>query len=373
MSPQICAVTFDAFRRQAFRAGFSEGQDVLRECADVDFIHLEPSSGFELKEYWHRRLAAKDISGTLARINPGLRQVRLKKEYDLFIFFCPVWLDAMFINAVQGWRDHCKTSVCWINELWAGQIPEQKRWLPSLNRFDHLFLGTSGSVEPVKQVTGGPCHFLPVGIDALRFSPYPTPPSRVIDIYSIGRKLPGIHRALLKLASEKRLFYLHDTLQHGDSKAQVFREHRELFADIAKRSKFFLVAPSKIDFTEHTFGQSEVAARYFEGAAAGAVMMGQVPNCDAYRQMFAWPDAVIELEVDGSDANEVFSGLLADPDRINEISRRNVVGALLQHDWVYRWERIFRAAGLEPSEQMNSRKQRLMELSESPPLNECNS
>ena len=357
-------VTFDRFRRQAFRAGFSEGQDVLLDCDGVDLIYLEPTAGFETKETWHRRILSKDITGTLARVNPGLRSVRLKKEYDLFIFFCPVWLDAMFVNAVQGWRDYCKTSVCWISELWAGRIPEQKYWLPSFNRFDHLFVGASGSVDPLKQITGSPCHYLPVGIDALRFSPYPAPPLRVVDVYSLGRKLPGIHRALLKLASAKGLFYIHDTLQHGDSKAQDFREHRDLFAAIAKRSKFLVVAPSKVDLREHTHGQSEVSAKYFEAAAAGAVLIGQAPDSDSYRKLFAWPDALVELESDGSNVNEVILGLLADPAKIDDIGRRNAIGALLQHDWVYRWELILRTAGLEPAPQMNRRKQRLMELSE---------
>ena len=364
MDARICMVTFDRFRRQAFRAGFSEGQDVLVGCDDVDMIFLEPTAGFERKDYWQRRLSSKDITGIIARVNPGLRPVRIEKDYELIIFFCPVWLDAMFVNAVEGWRDHCRTSVCWINELWASRISEQKYWSSFLNRFDHLFVGLSGSVEPVKQITGRPCHFLPAGVDALRFSPYPAPPSRVVDIYSVGRKLAGTHHALLKLASEKRLFYIHDTLQHGDSRAPDFREHRELFAGIAKRSKFFLVAPAKVDLGEHTHGQVEVATKYFEGAAAGTVMIGQAPDCDSYRQMFSWPNAVVELAPDGSNVDEILSGFLADPARMDEISRQNAAGALLQHDWAYRWERILSAAGLEPAAQMNSRKKRLRELSE---------
>jgi hypothetical protein len=364
MKPRICMVTFDRFLRQAFRAGFSEGQDVLVDCDDVDLIYLQPTAGFETKETWHRRLLSKDVTGTLARVNPGLRSVRLKKEYDLFIFFCPVWLDAMFVNAVQDWRDHCKTSVCWINELWAGRILEQKYWLPFLDRFDHVFLGLSGSAELVKQITGRSCYYLPAAVDALRFSPYPTPPPRSVDIYSLGRKSADAHRALLKLASDRRLFYIHDTLQHGDNKAPDFREHRELYAAIAKRSKFFLVAPAKVDLSTHTHGQIEVAARYFEGAAAGAIMIGQAPDCDSYRQMFPWPNSVVELEADGSNVDELLSGLLAEPVTMGEISRRNAAGALLQHDWVYRWERILSAAGLEPTARMNSRKQRLRELSE---------
>ena len=74
-----------------------------------------------------------------------------------------------------------------------------------------------------------------------------------------------------------------------------------------------------------------------EGAAAGTVMIGQAPDCDSCRQMFSWPSAVVELAPDGSNVDEMLSGS-ADPARIDEISRQIAAGALLQDDWVYRWE-----------------------------------
>jgi hypothetical protein len=357
-------VTLDAFRRQAFRGSFSEGQDVLMECADVDVIRLQPSWGFETRENWQRRLSAKDLSGTIARINPGLRKIRIKKDYDLFIFCCPVSLDAMYVNAVEGWQDRCKISVCWINELWANRVPDYKNWLPSLNRFDHLFLGLSGSVDPVSQVTRRICHFVPAGVDALRFSPYPTPVIRAVDVYSIGRRSPGVHEALLKLAANKGRFYIHDTLQYGDSSAPDFRQHRELYANIAKRSKFFVVAPAKVDLKEHTRGQIEVATRYFEGAAAGTVMIGQAPNCESFRQLFDWADAVVEIHSDGSNVDQVISELAADPVKLSQMSRKNSSEALRRHDWVYRWEEILSVAGIELTHSMQSRKRRLHDLAE---------
>jgi len=30
-------------------------------------------------------------------------------------------------------------------------------------------------------------------------------------------------------------------------------------------------------------------------------MIGQVPNCEAFQDMFPWPDAVTEIQPDGSD------------------------------------------------------------------------
>jgi hypothetical protein len=125
-----------------------------------------------------------------------------------------------------------------------------------------------------------------------------------------------------------------------------------------------VVAPGKIDLPEETRSQVEVALRYYEGAAAGAVMVGQVPDCEPFRTMFGWPDVVVPLQPDGSDVADVLSQLTAHPERIIEAGRRNAREALLRHDWVYRWETILRIAGLSPRPQLLERKRRLQELAD---------
>ena len=91
-------------------------------------------------------------------------------------------------------------------------------------------------------------------------------------------------------------------------------------------------------------------------------MIGQVPNCEVFQDMFPWPDAVIEIQPDGSDAIEVLVRLGSEPERVSAIARRNAAEALLRHDWVYRWKEIFRVIGLEPSPRMPERERRLKEL-----------
>ena len=49
----------------------------------------------------------------------------------------------------------------------------------------------------------GHSQYLPAGIDNLNFSPYPNPPARAIDVLSIGRRAPAIHKALLQWAGKK--------------------------------------------------------------------------------------------------------------------------------------------------------------------------
>jgi hypothetical protein len=299
----------------------------------------------------------------LAFWNPGLRKVRLSQEYDLFVAICQFYWDLPYINAIEGWKDHCKTSVCWIDELWAAAIPKFKHFLHALSRFDYVFVGHGGSVVPLSNAIHQSVRCLRGGVDTLRFSPYPNPPARVVDVYSIGRRWDGIHTALLGAAARGEIFYVHDTVQAADAEVYDHQQHRNLFANVAKRSKYFMVAPGKIDDRE-TKGQVEIGYRYYEGAAAGAVMLGQQPNCPPFKEMFPWQDAVISVQPDGSDAIEVLATLRTQPERVAAIGRKNATEALRRHDWIYRWAEMFRVAGLQPSPGMLARERRLAELAD---------
>jgi spore maturation protein CgeB len=346
----------------AFQCAHLEAQDVLNQVDDVDLIGLEPEPGFQKRQHWIRRLMYRDVSRRLAFMNPGLKRVKLVKEYDLLVMMCQTYWDFLYVNAIDDWKDHAKTSICWIDELWTANLPLYKYWLPSLRRFDHVVLGMRGTVGPLSEAIGRRCHYVPAGVDAIRFSPYPECPDRVIDVYSVGRKWNGIHQALLKQTASNQIFYVYDTLQTGESQASDYRQHRDLYANTAKRSRFFMVAPGKMDVPEETRGQVEVGFRYYEGSAAGTVMIGQAPDCQPFREMFDWPDAVIPIRPDGSDVADTLSRLRAQPDRVEQISRRNAERALLRHDWVYRWAQILEIVGLKPASGMERRQKTLKEL-----------
>ena len=364
MKPRICMPTARGFKKKAFYCGQYEAQDVLLDLDDVDLIHLEPGRGYKFKEAWQRRLLFRDVTRKLIFANPGLHKVRLTQEYDLFMVMCQMDHDFLNISAIDGWQDHCRTSVCWIQEMWAARIPLYKYWIHFLRRFDHVFVSSQGSVAALSDAIGRPCRWLPDAVDTLRFSPYPNPPARVIDVYSIGRRGEEIHRALLEAAGRKDILYVYDTFGGSMSDVLNYREHRDFFSNMAKRSRFFVVAPAKVGRSEETVGQVEIGARYYEGASAGTVMVGHAPDCQAFRELFPWQDAVIAMQADGADALEVLSSLEAEPERISAISRRNAAESLLRHDWVYRWKEILRVAGIEPSARIKAREQRLRELAE---------
>ncbi len=123
-----------------------------------------------------------------------------------------------------------------------------------------------------------------------------------------------------------------------------------------------MVAPALVDRTSHRGGQVELANRYFEGSAAGAVLLGQRPACESFDRLFDWHDAVIELRPDGSDCERVLTNLLRDVARCEGISHRNATESLRKHDWIYRWKTILQLLGMPQTDAMIDRERRLQEL-----------
>jgi len=362
---RICLVTWRNFSRSACRCGHYEAEDVLTEVDDVDLLRLDATPSLALKRRWLGGLLWRGVSKRLASINPGLRPVQLSRPYDLLVVMCQDVWDLPLINAVKGWEKYCRASVCWLDEVWGWLVPQLKSVLHVLNRFDYVALGLGGSLDSVRRVIDRPCHHVPGAVDAIRFSPYPEPPPRVIDACSIGRKWEGVHRSLLDLSAKKGFFYFHDTAVDGGI-IQVLdhRQHRNVLANTFKRSRSFVVAPAKMDLPKETHGQSEIGYRFFEGSAAGTVMIGRAPVSEDFPKLFGWPDSVIDIKTDGSDVGEVLSRLIAQPERLRQISRRNAREALLRHDWMYRWKQILGIAGLKPTAAMEAREQRLKQLAE---------
>jgi hypothetical protein len=184
----------------------------------------------------------------------------------------------------------------------------------------------------------------------------------VIDVYSIGRRSAITHRAFLEMATSDRALYLHDST----SADQVLdaTEHRILFANLCKRSRYFIVNPGLIDRPDIRGTQVEIGNRYFEGAAAGCIALGERPRNGEFEKFFDWPDALIELPYDSPDVANTIRELDKDPERQERTRRRNAQQALLRHDWVYRWEAILKAAGIGPLPLLGARKLQLESLAQ---------
>jgi Glycosyl transferases group 1 len=340
------------FKGALFRCALYEFEDIIAEVDSVDI--LAPRVDVSSRRYNLARRLAYRVPMVLSA---GGERVGIKSDYDLFLAVFGFSSDLLMLKSIGNWRDRCKTAVCLIDELWIKQFDTYRYFLDALKDFDVVVLYYSQSAKPLSERIQRKCVSVPPGVDAIRFSPYPEPPQRSIDVCSIGRRSEVTHRSLLKMADKEGIFYLHDTL--SASQAINASEHRALTANIVKRSRYFIVNPGLIDQPERRGNQMEIGNRYFEGAAAGAILLGERPENDAFSRLFDWPDALIHLPYNSSNVDEIIHQLDGEPDRQEAIRRRNVVNALRRHDWVYRWESILQSAGLAPLPQLLERKERL--------------
>jgi len=352
-----------SFAREIYRAGIREAQDVLVDCDNVDLIDLTPNKGFGVREQIIERLSYHDPIGILTRTNRGLKPVVLTHEYDLFIMVCPFWRDIFYSNSIVNWRDNCRKSACWIPELWLSDLAKLPHLKKLLIDFDYIFIGTQGTAEQLSESIGQKCWGMAHGVDSLRFCPGHDAPERIIDLYSIGRRFPAVHQECLKFTRGSGALYLFDTAINGDSQTSDYAQHRNLLADLAKRSKLFFVAPGKFDVASYG-SQQDIGNRYFEGLAAGATMIGTAPRGEGFKQLFDWPVPVVPIREDGTDFERTVSNLLANPEKLAQTAVRNTTKALQKHDWVYRWRELMKVVGLEPQPAMFERIKTLKKLSE---------
>ncbi|GLH79948.1 hypothetical protein SSBR45G_48570 [Bradyrhizobium sp. SSBR45G] len=343
------------FGRALNRGPHVELEDIICEVDSAELLapRLDPSSrraSFATRLAYHAPVL----------LNPGLPRRPARQQYDVLFAICGFPQDLIMFDAIEDLRASSRLSVCLLDELWVKEIAKHRHFLKVLAKFDIVMPFQISTVEPLSKEIGQRCVHLPLAIDAIRFSPYPDPPERVIDVYSMGRRSRTIHEKLLAMSRDDGLFYLHDTI--GGSQAIDLGEHRTQVANIAKRSRYFLVNPGKFDEPAETGRQVEFGYRYFEGAASGAIMLGERPDNELFPRLFDWPDAMVNVPHTSDDIDRVIRDLDRDPERQDRMRRAGMTQTLLRHDWVYRWETILAATGLQPLPALSARKDRLKAL-----------
>ena len=351
----------------AFCIGY-EFEDTFADVTQAHRVDVSSFSSLEFSRRIYKLMRQTSRSSQLAQLlAPRPRgAVVLERDYDLFF---PIFSHAYEIYSlafVPNWRERSRRAACFITETGLDQLPNYQ--IELLSAFDHLFLGSEYGVEELGRMTGRPCTYLPIAVDVLRFAAAEIE-ERPIEICNIGRRSPTTHQALMEYADQQKKFYYYDTVaaSGADLKDRTFRvdcpqDHRRMLANILKRSGYYIANKGHIDRPELLNGREFISGRYYEGAAAGAIMIGEAPRSEQFEKQFDWPDAVIHIPFHSSDIGDILTELNSDTERLRTARRSNAREAALRHDWLYRIQRVFDILGLEHTDLMRSRAQKLTEI-----------
>ena len=343
-----------------------EFEDTFAAVTDAERIDVTDFQGLEFSRRAYKLVRLASGSPTLARrLSPYPRsKVILERNFELFFPVFSHTYELYSLEAIPNWRERCNKAACFIAEVWSDMLPTYL--LEFLTSFDHIFVGLRHGVQEVSRLTGRPCTYLPLAADVLRFTPAPIDQPRPIDVCNIGRRSPVTHQALLEEVQRQQSFYYYDTVAASgtDLKQRTFRvdnpqEHRRMLATILKHSRYYIANRSHINSPKFTAGRDEISARFYEGAAAGTVMIGEAPRTEEFTRQFNWPDAVIHVPFDCPDIGRILADLNGDPERLRAVRRNNAREAALRHDWLHRIRVVFDTLGLAPTAQMQAREQQL--------------
>ena len=299
----------------------------------------------------------------LTSVNPYVKSEKLQKDYDIYFVTLDFPWYVSSLNLLKGWRKQCEFAVCYIIEIWDEDLPKMTGFMDFFNQFDLICLGTHNALEKIQGMTDTPCMYLPPGIDTLKFYPnFSEKSRRPIDVCSLGRRSSVTHSALADKAAKEDFFYYHELTTGSVLRVEDHQAHRTLIANLLKNSRYYITNYAKANLPKLTASAHEIGYRFFEGAAAGNIMIGAPPKGDLFRQYFDWEDAVIPISFNEPNIGAILDEIDATPGYVERIRARNVMNSLLKHDWVYRWEQVLQKLGLPSSQGIENRKQRLTEM-----------
>lgn len=360
---RILIVSSRGFNSAAASCGCYEFEDLVCDFDDADLF--APVNTHDLWRKMYRLAKYIGRSDRLAaKITPYPKEFIIEHEYELLLVIVHNAWDLQLINSIQGWQTKCRHVACLITEIHSTELNNWRLLQEPFKNFDLVFACTYLCNAQLSRAIDRPVVYLPGGADALKFCPYPNPPERGIDVIALGRRSPVIHQSLLEHAQNSNFFYYYDTVKKQALEIDIPSEHRMMLISIMQRSRFSINYFAKFNEPVLTKNSQEIGFRFFEGAAAGTIMLGLPPANEMFPQYFDWEDVVIAVDPDDPDIVATIAKLDSQPEKLARIRRQNVVNSLLKHDWVYRWQKILATFNLTPTPAILDRQQRLQQLAQ---------
>jgi hypothetical protein len=223
----------------------------------------------------------------------------------------------------------------------------------SVKQYDHIFSTTEEGADLVRTRYGVSSSVLFQGFDCLRWGS--VDPDRSIDVIGFGRQPESYHRQFQAAfhTSDSKVLYLHSPIG-ARAGTDVWTE-RPMMLKLLQRSKISLAFHLLIEpVGRRPRAANFVTSRWFESLGTGCIVVGKKPPGQMAKDMFPWPDALMDIPDDPPGAVEFIKSLLSRPDFIRETRIRNVLEMCRRHDWRYRIRDIYQHLQLPLPESLNS-------------------
>jgi hypothetical protein len=354
-SPRVLIPSLRRVRHHPVFSAVYECEDVIASVSDADVAAMQFRNSTTarlspLTEKVVRRLGRRPIGF------PYYEPVELEHDYDVLFEFVVGLPEIEVLDGLRDWRRRCATAVLFIWELWPASLEEFRAFYRSLDRFDHIYVGTQMVAEQLSARLGREVRWLAPGTDVLRFRPRP-PDQRTIDILSLGRRSDTQHQAASQLRDELGWHYVYDTASGMSIEDHV--EHRTLVAENLSHAKFFLSNRGKFNDTSESAGVHDFGNRFFDGTAGGAVIVGEFAHTTGFDSCFDWGDIGIDLPAADPTLAKVLASRAHDTDWLAEVSIRNASETARRHDWAHRWASVLDDIGVAHGPVLTSRLEQL--------------
>lgn len=335
---RVCLLSRRRCDKRMFQSMVYEWEDVVANATGGVIWELEGQPEGSLDQLWTRtKNRWRRLCGSFDDEDSQLATRPLTEDCDVFVLNLMRLHQMSIVRRVPNWRKRSHRAVCCIFEFWDSDLDRFAPQIRALGEFDAIFSTNPFNLKALESACGRPCYYLPPAVDALHFCPPTDSQNRPVDCYTMGRRDPIVHAALEKMAARGEFLYLYDT-------ARMFEvtdcgEHRRMLARLLQRSKYTVC--SKRDEADL------VLPRMVEAAAAGSIMLGVPPDTSEFQEMFSWPGAFIRVDEGNAEAlQDQLADLARNPAFVRQARQNGVRAALLQLDWIYRWDRVRESLGL---------------------------
>ena len=326
-----------------------EFEHAIAGLEGADVIEIDDHDGS-----WYMKLAQRVNTAvrlaTRGRIGhrgpiPWPADGRVERDYELTLLMTDTVFNMRYLNLVRHARERSRRVLMYVPEVWPEVFESARLGRQNFSLVDHFFIGTVSSVERLANVSGRGVTALPASVSTLRFLPTLRWRERPVDLAWPGRRLEPMHTDLMRLTGKPGWLYYYDGFSGAWAEDPIVQ--RDWLAGLMMRTRFAIGHHARAGQPELHRGNLQVPGRFFEGAAAGAVLVGSPPDSTDWQSCGAWPDAIIPMALEHPGADRLLLDLAADIPRMEAASRRNVIESLRRNDCAHRWAKMLDTVGAE--------------------------